>query len=61
MGEDDAGETGEAETGYVRNAEIGGGMENGTLLRFSQFLDGHSCLQSLQAGHGRGWKKWPSK
>ena len=32
MGEDDAGETGEEETGYVRNAEIGGGMENGTCL-----------------------------
>ena len=27
----------------------------------SWFLEGHSCLQSLQAGHGRGWKKWPSK
>ena len=28
---------------------------------FFWFLDGHSCLQSQQAGHGRSWKKWPSK
>ena len=61
MGEDDERKTGEEETGYVRNAETDRTMENGTFLEFSPFLDGHSSLQSIQAGHGRGWKKWPSK
>ena len=34
MGKDDERKTREEETGYVGNAEIGGGMENGTLLDF---------------------------
>ena len=37
MGENDERKTGEEETGHVRNAEAGGGMENGTLLDFLGF------------------------
>ena len=52
MGKDDERKTGEEETGHVRNAEISGGMENGTLLDF--FL-GSRRSQLLTVATGGSW------
>lgn len=59
MGEDVEGEVGEAQAGYVGDAEDDTDLEGGECLACERPFLGGADVFFGQRGHGRGWKKFP--